>query len=81
MCFVEYDAHVYTWHNAPLRQKKDHCRIQIKKLQEELNSTNKRSADEYYWIKDRIRHLVAAISDMSDRQYDPMGVWYGRQSN
>lgn len=76
-----YEAHVYAWHNAPLRQKKDHCRIQIKKLQEELNSTNRQSADEYYNIKDLIRVYTAAILDMSDRQYDPMGVWYGRQSN
>jgi hypothetical protein len=39
------------------------------------------SADAYYADKDAVRTLEAQAQGKSRRQTDPMGFWYGGQSN
>lgn len=39
------------------------------------------SADSYYYDRDLERELEAKARGMSARKADPMGWWYGRQSN
>lgn len=39
------------------------------------------SADAYYQDKDDVRDLEAKRRGKSPRQTDPMGYWYGHQSN
>lgn len=39
------------------------------------------SADAYYADKDDVRALEAKARGMKPYQTDPMGYWYGRQSN
>lgn len=39
------------------------------------------SADAYYADKDTVRKLEAKELGMTPGQYDPVGHWYGRQSN
>ncbi len=39
------------------------------------------SADAYYADKDDVRRLEAKIAGKTASQHDPMGYWYGGQSN
>lgn len=39
------------------------------------------SADAYYQDRDAVRTLEAKAKGKSPRQTDPMGYWYGGQSN
>ncbi len=39
------------------------------------------SADSYYWDKEMVQELEAKQRGMTFRQANPMGFWYGRQSN
>lgn len=76
--YMDHNAHVYAFLNAPLNQKKDWCRIKIA----EINAIEFHGHPEtYYSNMDMRRKYSAALVDKTDIQYDPMGVWFGRMSN
>lgn len=39
------------------------------------------SADHYYYTKNLYRSTCATLAGMTERQFDPVGVWHGMQSN
>lgn len=77
-----YNAHVYAFWNSPLHLRKAWTKLQIAKVEHEINhgDTN-RSADTYYNLKDESRRLRAGLAQTTELKLDPMGFWFGRQSN
>lgn len=78
----QHNAHCYAFFNAPLRQRKEWCRFKLAELHAELDGpVGNRGADGYYAIKDEIREYRAALADTTPARLDPVGFWFGMQSN
>lgn len=50
-------------------------------LKAELAKGNFASADDYYWVKDEYRVALAKSIGTTAIRLDPMGFWFGSQSN
>lgn len=53
----------------------------IYRLEKELNETFYSSAHGYYAAKDELREAKAERVGKSACEFDPMGFWFGMQSN
>lgn len=78
---TDHNAHVYAFWNAPLGQRVGWVKAKIIELTEALARGGYCSPDAYYDDKDRLRQYEAALVGKTARKYDPMGYWYGMQSN
>jgi hypothetical protein len=78
---TEHNAHVYAFWNAPLSQRQAWTRGQMAEIATRLKAGGYPSADAYYWDKDEYWRLKAGLVGKSEREVNPMGFWFGRQSN
>jgi hypothetical protein len=58
----------------------DRTKQLIAEANERLNGVYP-SADAYYADKDLVRTLTAQLASKNQTETDPMGFWFGRQSN
>jgi len=80
--YADQNAHCYAFRNAPLSQRQMWTKLKIAEMEEELRTgLTGRSADAYYQLKDSIREFRAGLVGKKPWEYDPMGHWFGMQSN
>jgi hypothetical protein len=80
--FAQHNAHVYAFWNAPYAQRKAWTLDQIQIIEDRIhNGPIYDSPDSYYADKDRLRALSAGLVGKRPGEYDPMGHWFGMQSN
>lgn len=74
--------HVYDFYNAPIYQRQAWGKAKLAEIEHEINHGNRnRSADTYYNLKDRARKIRAELANTTEAKLDPMGYWFGRDSN
>jgi hypothetical protein len=67
-----------------LTKGEEWIRAEIASTQREIDdpeAARGRGADGYYALKDRLRELSGALARKSPLEHDPMGFWFGGQSN
>lgn len=79
------NQHVYDFYNARLSDKPGYCKSVIRNFNEQCkNGPAWDSADSYYFDKEQARKCSAALAGLSStnsHHFNPMGFWFGMQSN
>ncbi len=81
------DQHYYDFCNTPIHKRPMAWqKAKLAELQHDLHVGDNgqglhTSADAYYDRKDRLRQHYAAMANTTENKIDPVGYWYGRQSN
>lgn len=79
---MDHNAHVYAFWNAPIYLRQAWGRAMLAEIEHEIEHGNtNRSADTYYGLKDRAREFRAKLANTTAVKIDPMGYWFGCQSN
>lgn len=81
------DQHFYDFCNSPVHKRPMAWqRAKLAELEHVLKVGDNgeglhSSADAYYDRKDALRQFRAKMANTTESKIDPMGFWYGRQSN